>query len=163
TGGIVNAVSKAGGNEFEAAIHLNWQPNFLRSDSKDLLTCDTEGCQPYTNRRYDRNSSYSAIVEASGPIIKDRLFVYGLLEMRSAKTLTNDRGSGLAYKVEETDPFWAIKVDAFPIDNHHLEFTIFDTRNSERNSNLSYSEDAAGVPSYGVSGATFDEESGGVN
>ncbi|HWK41099.1 MAG TPA: TonB-dependent receptor [Croceibacterium sp.] len=163
TGGIVNAVSKSGGNEFQAAIHLNWQPNFLRSDAKDLLTCDEDGCQPYTNRRYDKNSSYSAIVEASGPIIKDRLFVYGLLEMRSQKSLVNDRASSLAYQREENDPFWAIKVDAFPIDNHHLEFTIFDTRNSERNSNLAYSEDAVGVPSYGVSGATFDENSGGVN
>jgi outer membrane receptor protein involved in Fe transport len=164
TGGIVNAVSKSGGNDFEAAIHLNWQPNFLRNNSKDLLTCDEDGtCEPYTNREHDRNESYSAIVEASGPIIKDRLFVYGLLEMRNRETLTIDRSSDLAVLREENDPFWAVKVDAFPIDNHHLEFTIFSTRNSERNSNLAYSEDANGDPVYGVSQATFNENSGGVN
>ena len=165
TGGIVNAVSKAGGNDFEAAIHLNWQPNFLRNDGKDLLTCDADTgvCEPYTNRRHDRNESYSAIVEASGPIIEDRLFVYGLLEMRNRETLTIDRSSDLAVRREENDPFWAIKVDAFPIDNHHLEFTIFDTRNDERNSNLAYSEDANGDPVFGVSQATFNEKSGGVN
>lgn len=164
TGGIVNAVSKSGGNDFEAAIHLNWEPNWLRNDGKDLLTCDEDGtCQPYTNRRYDRRENYSAIVEASGPIIKDRLFVYGLLEMRNQESLTIDRSSSLATLREENDPFWAIKVDAFPIDNHHLEFTIFDTRNSERNSNLAYQEDADGVPEFGVSQATFNENSGGVN
>jgi outer membrane receptor protein involved in Fe transport len=163
TGGIVNAVSKAGGNEFQAALHLNWAPNFLRSDGKDLLTCGANGCEPYTNRRYDTDETYSAIVEASGPIIKDRLFVYGLLEMRHRNRITIDRSSSLATQREENDPFWAVKVDAFPIDNHHLEFTIFDTRNSERNSNRAYSEDAAGVPHFGVSGATFNENSGGVN
>src|SRR5690606_37650515 len=35
--------------------------------------------------------------------------------------------------------------------------------NSERNSNLLYFEDANGVPQYGVSQATFNENSGGVN
>src|SRR5690606_32095820 len=48
------------------------------------------------------------------------------------------------------------------IDNHHLEFTIFDSRSSERNSVLSYNE-VNGVPQFGVSGATFDENAGGVN
>lgn len=164
TGGIVNAVSKSGGNDFEAAIHLNWSPNFLRSNSKELLTCDDTGdCQPYTNRSADRNESYSAIIEASGPIVEDRLFVYGLLEMRNQDSLVIDRSSSLAFKREENDPFWAVKVDAYPIDNHHFEFTIFDTSNSERNSNLAYSEDANGVAQFGVSQATFNENSGGVN
>ena len=39
TGGIVNAVSKSGSNDFDAALHLNWAPDFLRSDNKNLLTC----------------------------------------------------------------------------------------------------------------------------
>lgn len=164
TGGIVNTVSKAGGNEFEAAMHLNWSPNFLRSHTPDLYTCDADGaCDTYTNRHYDRSESYSATLEASGPIIRDRLFVYGLVEMRHQQSLVNDRASGLAYQRESNDPFWALKVDAFPIESQHLEFTIFDSRNAERNSNLTYTEDANRVPTYGPSGATFDENSGGVN
>src|SRR5690606_40133034 len=113
-------------------IHLNWSPNFLRSNAKDLLTCDEDGnCEPFTNRAADRNESYSAIVEASGPIVEDRLFVYGLLEMRNQETLTIDRSSRLDFKREENDPFWAVKVDAYPIDNHAFEFTIFSTANSD--------------------------------
>jgi len=164
TGGIVNTVSKSGGNDYEAAMHLNWAPNFLRSHSPDLYTCSGVGvCETYTNRHYDRNETYSATVEASGPIIRDRLFVYGLLEMRHAQSLVNDRASSLAYQRESNDPFWAVKVDAFPIESQHVEFTIFDSRNAETNSNLAYSEDANLVPTYGVSGATFDENSGGVS
>ena len=164
TGGIVNAVSKSGSNDFSAAIHLNYAPDWARSDSKNLLTCDTAGnCEPYTNRKYDKSDSYSAIVEASGPIIQDRLFVYGLLEMQHSQTLTNARSSSLAYRRETNDPFWAVKVDAYPLDDHHFEFTIFDSRKSTTQANLAYSEDANGKPSYGPSGATFNENKGGVN
>jgi len=164
TGGIVNAVSKSGSNEFKAALHLNWQPDWLRSDAKDLFTCDEDGeCQPYTNRRNDRTSSYSAIVEASGPIVKDRLFVYGLLEMRRTSQLRIDRSSDLGVERVSNDPFWAVKVDAFPIDNHHLEFTIFDSRKTTTQSNLGYDEDATGAPIYSPSGATYDFQTGGVS
>lgn len=165
TGGIVNAVSKSGGNEFQGALHLHWSPDWLRSDNRDLLTCNaaTGTCTPYTNRAHDERENFSAILEASGPIIRDRLFVYGLLELRNNKSLTIDRSSSLAYRTESNDPFWAVKVDAFPLDDHHFEFTIFDSSNAERNSNLAYSEDADGNPIIGVSQATFNENSGGVN
>lgn len=172
TGGIVNAVSKAGSNEFEAGIHLNWTPDFLRENNKNLQTCGYDDpdhpengftCENYTNRAADYNESYSAIVEASGPIIKDRLFVYGLLEMRRNKSIVVDRSSELAVQRESDDPFWAVKVDAFPLDDHHLEFTIFDTRNAETQSNLGYVEDADGSYELTPSQVTFDNNTGGVN
>jgi len=163
TGGIVNAVSKSGSNEFQAGLHLNWQPDWLRSDAKDLLTCDGTTCTPYTNRAHDYRETYSAIVEASGPIIKDRLFVYGLLEMQRDKSIVNDRSSSLAIKRESNDPFWAVKVDAFPLDDHHFEFTIFDSRASETQSNLGYAEDDVGVPTYSPSKVTFNNNTGGVS
>jgi len=172
TGGIVNAVSKSGGNEFEAAVHLNWSPDMLRENGKDLLTCEFidasdpsagSNCQPYTNRRADYNESYSAIVEASGPIIQDRLFVYGLLEMRHSRSIVAARSSGLAIQREENDPFWAFKVDAFPLDDHHFELTVFDSRNAETQSNRTYTEDANGNWTFGPSELTIDNNSGGVN
>lgn len=164
TGGIVNAVSKAGGNEFEAAIHLNWQPDWLRMEGTDLLTCEEDGeCEPYTNRSLDKNSSFSAIMEASGPIIRDKLFIYGLLEMRNSETLTVSRSSSLAFRSEENDPFWAVKVDALPLENHRFELTVFSTENKDRNSNLTYLEDDRGAATIGTSELTFDENTGGVN
>ena len=35
TGGVVNAVTKSGSNEWRAAFHMNWEPDSLRSDSPD--------------------------------------------------------------------------------------------------------------------------------
>jgi len=172
TGGIVNAVSKSGGNDFMAAVHLNWAPKWARSYGKNLDTCEFSDpddytsevvCIPSTNRAADSNESYSAVVEASGPIIKDRLFVYGLLEMQKQDWTVVNRSAGLAYHRKNDDPFWAVKVDAYPLDDHHFEFTIFDTRNTTRRENLEYIEGEAGAYTFGSAQAVQDYNYGGVN
>lgn len=173
TGGIINAVSKSGTNDFMAAIHVNWSPDFLRTAGKDLLTCTfddpnetdpngSKSCVRDTNRSADTADSYSAIVEAGGPIIKDRLFVYGLLELRETRSLTHDVSAGTAFKRENDNPFWAVKLDAYPLDNHHLEFTIFDSRNTTVRNDIAYSE-TGGVPTYGLSKSVNEFNGGGVS
>lgn len=164
TGGIVNAVTKSGSNDFMAAVHLNWSPNFLRSDGRDLFNIDsvTGEKTKVTNRAADRQTSYSAIVELGGPIITDRLFAYGLIEFRNQESTTISRNAGLAFQRKNDDPFYGIKLDAYPVDNHHLEFTLFDTRNTTRRSDLSYSE-VNGQPVLGLAGSVTDFKSGGVN
>lgn len=122
-GGIINATSKSGTNEYSGAVHLNWEPNWLQSPGEDIR--DQNGVT--TLRRYDESDSYSAIVELGGPIITDRLFAYGLVELREVDNLTiNPRGNSARRQVQD-DPFWAVKIDAYPIDSQHFEFTIFDT------------------------------------
>ena len=122
----------------------------------------TAGCSKLTNRKADSSDTYSAIVEASGPIIKDRLFVYGLVQMQKSDTYTINRSSGLAYHRTNDDPFWAVKVDAYPIESQHLEFTIFDTRNTTRRENLTYIENGTDY-SFGSAEAIQDYNFGGVN
>lgn len=173
TGGIVNAVTKSGSNEFNAAMHVNWAPDWLRSNGKDLETCEFEDpnetdpngaktCSRSTNRAADTAETYSGILEVSGPIIKDRLFVYGLLELREDRSLTHDLVGGTAFKRENNDPFWGVKVDAYPIDNHHLEFTIFDTRNTTVRQDLAFSE-VNGEPVLGLAKSVNEFNGGGVS
>jgi outer membrane receptor protein involved in Fe transport len=163
TGGIVNAVSKAGSNEFTGAVHLNWAPDFLRTDSTDLTNIDAGGVTTtVTNRSFDRTSSYSAILEAGGPIIKDRLFVYGLIEFRESDTLRTSVSARTATRRKSNDPFYAIKVDAYPLDNHHLEFTLFDARQTETQTVFTYLTTANG-PQLGASRSVFENKSGGLN
>ncbi len=167
TGGIVNSVSKSGSNDFMAAVHLNWVPDFLTSAGKDLLTCNFDAagdrtCAPLTNRPYDERSSYSAIVEAGGPIIRDRLFVYGLVEFQRSKSRVINRNSGVAFDSENNDPFFAVKVDAYPLDNHHLEFTLFDTSNTTVRRDLIYNE-PDGEPTFGAAQGIQETNGGGVN
>lgn len=146
TGGLVNATTKSGSNEFHGGVTFNWEPDSLRSDSPNTLTADNDA------RRYDRKDF---IAQLSGPIIKDHLFFYGLYNSRnitSAQAVTalasgtpaNPTILGTQYLVDRTSsPFWAAKVDAVITDGQRLEFTIFDTSNETR-------RDIFGTPASGL-------------
>ena len=100
---------------------------------------------------------------ASGPIIKDRLFIYALYEARhitSDNTITSYRRQclngqqtcttaqrtsdnfervGVRYDQNTTNsPFYAVKIDAIPIDGQRLEFTYFDTSGSTSRKSFGY-------------------------
>ena len=144
TGGIVNAVTKSGSNDFFGGINIAWSPDWLRSTGTDLETCTTAGCEFRTDRDADYSEAYSVVVEAGMPIIRDRLFVYGLLEMRDSEVYTINTITGEANRSVQDDPFWGFKVDAYPLDNHHLEFTMFDTSREQVNSVAPYSSTGDG-------------------
>lgn len=162
TGGIVNAVTKSGSNDFFGGIHLNWAPDWLRSNGKDLQTSVAGELVNSTNRSEDRADSYSATIEMGGPVIRDRLFVYGLAEFRKTDTLTVGPISGTATQQIQDDPFWGVKVDAIPLDGHQLEFTIFDTRRTTEVKNYDYAE-ANGDGTVGGQIAESEANFGGVN
>jgi hypothetical protein len=174
TGGVVNTTTKSGGNDFFAAAHANWSPNFLRSAGKDEETCSYETaptaanpspaitCDASTNRSFDRVETRSLTLEAGGPIIRDRLFVYGMTEFRKDTSRTIDRDAQTAFLRNSDDPFWGVKVDAFPLDNHHLEFTIFDSTQITTRSDNAYNE-LDGVPTVGLGSSISEFRSGGLS
>ena len=168
TGGIINAVTKSGSNDFFGALHVNWAPDFLRSTAKDLNVCSyVDSTQPElgtscfqsTSRAEDEADSLSVIAELGGPIIADRLFFYGLVEMNNSESTTISRSSGLAINDKQDDPFWGIKLDAYPLDNHHLELTMFDTTRTTRRNYLSYSP----ISGTGLAGSVQDFNYGGLS
>ncbi len=135
TGGLVNATTKSGSNDFHGGIRFNWEPDDLRSDAPNTLTQDNDA------REIERKDF---IAQLSGPIIKDHLFFYALYNSRevestqaitalSAGTPANPTLLGTQYLTDRsTSPFWAAKVDAVIVDGQRLEFTIFDTSNVTR-------------------------------
>lgn len=118
TGGIVNAVTKSGSNDFYMGLHGNYAPNSLRSQSPDTYST--------ANSLYEADSN-STTVELGGPIIKDRLFFYGLTEFRDTETSSYSITSGTKTTSKSDDPFYGVKLDGYVTDDHHLEFTWFDT------------------------------------
>lgn len=171
TGGIVNAVSKAGSNEFFAAAHIDWAPQFLRSRGKDLyntryVDSNNPGLgtvtDPTTDRGHDKADSLLTTIEAGVPIIQDRLFVYGMAQFQRTTSLTNAPLSGYGYYRTNTDPFWGVKVDAYPIDSQHLELTVFDTRNTTTRFDRAYTLTDTG-PVYGSAASVTDFNGGGLN
>ena len=133
TGGIVNAVSKSGSNDFMVGIHGNWSPDSLESDQKD--TYQQRGKYRHTNNK-------DVVIEAGGPIIKDRLFFYGLAQLNDNES-TQASKTAASYLVDKMkDPFYGVKLDGYITDRQHLEFTLIDTQRITKRTANSYTYDA---------------------
>ena len=73
TGGVINAVTRSGTNEFEFGSEITWEPDFLQSSASN---------HPDVLAQYDEYNRTNVDVYASGPIIKDKLFFFALYEFR---------------------------------------------------------------------------------
>lgn len=139
TGGVLNGTTKSGGNEWEFGITAYWEPDSLREDSPDTYLAQN---------RFDETESSDIILDFGGPIIKDRLFVFGLYNFRDRETYnvgslstvpSPDFGviGASATTITSDDPFYGAKVDFLVTDDHRLEFTYF-----------SDDQEQLGVPSF---------------
>jgi len=151
TGGYVVATTKSGSNQYHASVTGIWEPNDLRSTSPSTRT---------TDYRHATASRQELILQASGPIIKDHLFVYGLYNFRNIRSMTPSANQNNATSVVNTSPFWGGKVDAYITGDHHLEFTYFDTTNDTRNRSQNWNR--SNFTLGGKTGGT-DARSGGAN
>jgi hypothetical protein len=69
TGGIINVVTKSGGNEFHGSVFVNWSP--LEASRKQIGNLG-EAIRSQVSQRY--NLDFGA--ELGGPIIKDKLWFF---------------------------------------------------------------------------------------
>lgn len=160
TGGIINAVTKSGSNDFHAGVLVNFQPNALSSNARDTV---------FSENSRESGERINSTFYASGAIIKDRLFFYGLYEARNVKstnTITSLRRQCLpalgqpegnqvctnANRLSDnfevvgsrfdrnstSSPFYAVKVDAIPIDGHRFEATYFNTTSTTNQDSFNY-------------------------
>ncbi|KAK0351451.1 hypothetical protein LTR94_024911, partial [Friedmanniomyces endolithicus] len=136
TGGIVNAVSKSGTNEFEFALHGNWSPNSLRETSPNTYTSANGAAE---------TDSTSYTIEAGGPIIKDRLFFYGLTELRDNESSTYGITSGTKVTDTADDPFYGAKLDAYITANHRIEGTYLNTSRTTNRTTYDWDPDTGDV------------------
>ena len=122
TGGVVNATTKSGTNDFMFAIHGNYQPKDLRA--KQVDTYSYKGA-------FDQQQNNSLSVEMGGPIIKDHLFAYGLYQMNDQLTDTGNFRTGAYTELKDKDPFMGFKLDGYLTADQHLSLTYFDTSRTE--------------------------------
>jgi hypothetical protein len=123
TGGVLNAVTKRGGNEFEFGAVAYYEPEWAQGTSPDTMRPD--------GSFYDYNSNNSRSdttvdLYISGPIIRDRLFFYALYEPRNSTEKYNLRGSAdtlIERRID--DNFWGGNLTWNITDNHSLSYTAF--------------------------------------
>jgi len=80
TGGVLNVVTKSGGNEFHGSAFLNFSPGALEGERTKVRAA---GQTVSTDRKVDLIHDFGA--EIGGPILKDKLFFFGGLSYNSTR------------------------------------------------------------------------------
>ncbi len=123
TGGVINAVTRRGGNEFEFGVVAYFEPELWQGKSPDTTRADGSY---YDLNSYNSESSSTLDLYAGGPIIKDRLFFFALYEPQSSSAEYNWLNSvdRLSKETIEND-FWGGNLTWNITDNHSLSYTAF--------------------------------------
>ncbi|HEY4530656.1 MAG TPA: TonB-dependent receptor [Luteimonas sp.] len=138
TGGVINAVTRSGGNEFQSGAQLTLEPSAWASRRKDRYHDD--GTLDERDRRSrDISSFYKANVWASGAIVQDRLFFFGMYEVRDSNPRDVDQSE--VYRTSGDDDFWGAKIDWQISDNHLLELLAFSDKAESETSIYDYDWD----------------------
>jgi hypothetical protein len=134
TGGVVNAVSKSGGDSFEFGAAVFWEPDELRETSPNVYNLNENGWYDYLQYTSpdDFTDSLKVQANASGPLVKDHLFFYALVEFSQTDSFENPGpssvlGVDVLENIDEStdDTFWGLKLDWQINPNHLVEFTAF--------------------------------------
>ncbi|MEO6224480.1 MAG: carboxypeptidase regulatory-like domain-containing protein, partial [Sphingomicrobium sp.] len=160
TGGVINATTKSGSNIPFVALHLDWEPNFLRSHSPNRGNPDS----PTDIGRLRSIENRSATLEAGGAVVPDHLFVYGLLQANRNTDKAAYPNAGQYEIQKDNDPFYAFKIDGYITPTQHAEFTYFDTRSKINIFDYDFeANDAYTDGTIGTKGLAAVQEAGGVN
>ncbi|WP_125716430.1 TonB-dependent receptor [Pseudoalteromonas rubra] len=134
-GGIVNAVSKSGDNDFKLGVEMRYDPDSLRSQHDALY--QQNGVVGYDTNTQQSTESYKEFqVWASGALVEDSLFFYGLLapyrenETWARQTVYNDR--------EREEDRWFAKLDWFINQDHSVGFSAMNNKRTWETTSFAY-------------------------
>jgi outer membrane receptor for ferrienterochelin and colicin len=127
TGGVVNAVAKAGSNEFKSGVDLTFEPRAWQSEANDRYF---DG-ERYLTMSKDDYSQTKLDVWASGAIVKDRLFFFAMYEGRDYEPRNTDDDGETLTRGESDDGFWGGTVDWNITDNNTLSLMAFSNKDSQ--------------------------------
>jgi len=113
-GGVMNATTKSGTNEWDMGINLYY--------NEDL---DTSPNTYASANDLDVNEKTNGEVYLSGPIIKDKLFFYALYNDKQNDSRYAGIQSGRDYDSVLDEGFYGYKLDGYITPNHHVEYTEF--------------------------------------
>jgi outer membrane receptor for ferrienterochelin and colicin len=122
TGGVINAVTRSGTNEFKFGAEAVWEPSFLQDKGDDHR--DASG-HPYYVTSHDEYDRSSLNLYASGPLIKDKLFFFVMAEPRSYEPINTSNSGNRINDGKADDGFWGAKVDWQINDKNLLELLAF--------------------------------------
>ncbi|QXT36101.1 carboxypeptidase regulatory-like domain-containing protein [Sphingomonas sanguinis] len=153
TGGVINATTKSGTNTPMMAIHGNFDETGLQSSNPNIGAATN----PSTIGRLAHTATQALSIEAGGPIIKDHIFLYGLYQANDIVGKSASPLSNYYQRTISTDPFYGGKLDVYVNPTQHLEFTLFDTRQTTRTDSYTF------TPNSSFTGGTPGKYTGSQN
>ncbi|BCT93164.1 Oar protein [Lysobacter helvus] len=136
-GGVVNQITKRGTNDFHAGGNVFWSPKALTEDTKNTYLSNPLACGPapfvvctmgQLRQDNSKDSTYNVVgsVWASGALIEDKVFAYGLVSYRrqGADAWGIVQSPTNSTQVVET-PAWLLKMDWNITEQHLFELTAF--------------------------------------
>lgn len=163
-GGVVNMVSKRGTNEFEAGGNVFWSPDSLRSEVENTYYSNPLSPSDFGKLRQDNSEDtlggYSSSIWASGALIKDKLFAYGLISYSEVEqdywgTVVSRNNNN---ETEKGNPTWLVKMDWNINDANKIEFTAL---SDKRETTIHTYLNPIGVVTRGpLVGSSFAENGG---
>jgi outer membrane receptor for ferrienterochelin and colicin len=131
-GGVVSVNTKRGTNEWKGGGIVSWAPNEMRGSplyaDKSTVTGKWNLVEkPGFTERINANAY------VGGPLIKDSLYVFALVEARDSKDEVYGQNDHVFYK--STSPRWLTKFDWNINKNNLVELTLFNdtTKDTEYN------------------------------
>lgn len=132
-GGIVNAVSKSGDNEFHFGVEGRYDPASMRSSHDSIYQADGT---IDTNTQRNSDDFKQLKIWASGAIIEDKLFYYGLYE--PSQHDQNWAEQTVYHERERESNRWFAKLDWFATENHSFGFMAMNNKRTWETSSYAY-------------------------
>ncbi len=157
-GGVISVNTKRGTNEWKGGVSFSHSPNWLRGTSvyadKSALTGSYNLVgRPGTSELTEAN------LYAGGPLIKDTLYVFALIQGTQGKDQTYNEFNQSIFKNDS--PKYLVKVDWNVNKDNIFELTAFSDKNKEKVSN--YSAVAPYQEARGAFNGTDTYTTGGSN
>lgn len=161
-GGVVNATTKSGTNTYKAGANVYYTFDALYEDRPDSYYTDQNGTpnSVWIYNGDDKRERLEANIWASGPIIKDKLFFYGLYNINDIQNQDVISNGNRIRRQSRDDPFYMGKLTANPFEGHTLEFTYINAERVTVNKDTNY--DFATKSDLGTNPSTIDASLGGT-
>lgn len=147
TGGVLNAVTKSGSNDWEFSLGAAIEPGSLYEEGKISrggggLGNNQGGAgtgRVFRDNSQNENSLLEYWATASGPIIEDKLFIYAIVNPRDQERDFSFQTSGVQQYARDDEfrrieyapsdnVFWGTKIDWDITDYHRLSYFTYSNR-----------------------------------